>query len=217
MRTEPKHKGVGLAAIVKGLNANAKAAAAVPEAQRGYLSSGILPSGWYPERDYNVLLITLADSIDRQAVDDVWAYFGRTAARRDVAGDQESIPARSRTETAGVYRNLRGGQPNDVPGLCLRLSKIWGMYHDSGRIVFTRHALRPHVLVGRLHEFAFPVRGMAELQTAFSVEFAQLSGIEINGSLERFEAGAARCEWHYQLAATAENLASLASLDPDAP
>jgi hypothetical protein len=214
-RVEPKHKGVGFAAIVKGLKASAKAAAAVPEAQRGYLSGAILPSGWYPERDYNVLLITLADSVDRNAVGDVWAYFGRTAARRDVAGDQEAIPASSRTENAGVYRNFRAAQPNDVAGLCLRLAKIWSMYHDTGRVVFTRHARKSNVVVAKLHDFSFPVRGMADLQTAFSMEFAQLSGLELTGSLERFEAGAPSCEWHYQVAATPEALSSLASLSPD--
>lgn len=202
-------------AVVKGILASPKAAAQVPEAQRRYLTDAILPSGWYPERDYNVLLITLANSVDRAALPDVWAYFGTVAARRDVGGEQSGVPARSRTENAGVYRNLRGGQPNDVAGLCLRMAKMWGMYHDTGRFIFSRHPTRANVLVGRLVDFQFPVRGMAELQTAFMVECARLAGIELKGNVERFVEGTATCEWHYQVAVTPENMASLASVGVD--
>jgi hypothetical protein len=174
-----------------------------------------LPSGWYPERDYNALLIALAGSMDRASVGDVWAYFGRAAARRDVAGDQDDIPARSRTENAGIYRNFRAGPADDVAGLCLRVAKIWSMYHDTGRVSFTRHPSKLGAVRGRLHDFRFPVRGMAELQTAFIIEFAQLAGIPISGRLERFD-GASVCEWHFDVAATPQNLASLANLAVDA-
>ena len=215
-RGEPKHKGVGLVAVVKGVKASPKATALVPEAQRRYLSDALLPSGWYPERDYNALLLALADSIDRGAIGDVWAYFGRTAARRDVAGEQADIPARSRTETAGIYRNFRNGSPDDLAGLCLRIAKIWSMYHDTGRVSFTRHRSTPGLMLGRIHDFQFPVRGMADLQTAFTVEFALLAGIQISGRLERFNEGGSICEWHYQVAATPQNLASLANRAVDA-
>ena len=215
-RGEPKHKGVGVVAVVKGVKASPKATALVPEAQRHYLSDALLPSGWYPERDYNALLMALAESMAGSAVGDVWAYFGRTAARRDVAGEQNAIPAQSRTENAGIYRNFRAGSPDDLPGMCLRLAKIWSMYHDTGRVSFTRHAEKPGLMLCRLHDFQFPVRGMAELQTAFMIEFAGLAGIQVRGRLERFAEGASVCEWHYQVAATPQNLASLANLAVDA-
>src|SRR5688572_31793433 len=131
-RGEPKHKGVGLVAVVMGLKGSPKATALVPEAQRHYLSDALLPSGWYPERDYNALLMALAESMDRASTGDVWAYFGRAAALRDVAGEQSGIPARSRTENAGIYRNFRAGAADDVAGLCMRVAKIWTMYHDTG-------------------------------------------------------------------------------------
>lgn len=215
-RLEPKHKGVGLVQVVKGIQGNSKARLSVPEAQRGYLADKIMPSGWYPERDYNVLITLLAATIDRTNVPDVWAFFGRAAARRDVAGDQEAIPVRSRTENAGIYRNFRGDQSSDIAGLCLRMAKMWSLYHDTGRLTFSRHPRKSALLVARLEDFQFPVRGLAELQTAFTVEFARLSGVELQGSLESFaEAQPGASEWNYQLLPTAANLASVATLSAD--
>jgi len=213
---EPKHKGVGLVPVVKGIQANPRAETAVPDAQRGYLADKIMPSGWYPERDYNVLITLLAGVIDRSNVPDVWAYFGRAAARRDVAGDQEAIPVRSRTENVGIYRNFRGGQPHDIAGLCMRMAKIWGLYHDTGRLSFSRHARKPALLVARLEDFQFPVRGLAELQTAYIIEFARLSGVELKGTLEHFAEGhAGHSEWSYQLPPTLENVAAMATLSAE--
>lgn len=212
---EPKHKGVGLIAVVKGIQASSRATALVPEALRHYLLDPILPSGWYPERDYNVLITTLANSVDRNAVADVWAYFGRAAAQRDIAGDQNVVPARSRTENAGIYRHFRATNASDVGGMFLRLSKMWGMYHDTGRVVYTRHPRAAHVVVSRLLDFKFPIRGMAELQTAFVVEYARLAGISLIGALEHFGGGSHGCEWQYQVQASHETLASLASLSLD--
>jgi hypothetical protein len=213
---EPKHKGVGVFPVVKGIQANPRAEAAVPDAQRSYLAEKIMPSGWYPERDYNVLITLLAGTVDRSNVPDVWGFFGRAAARRDVAGDQEAIPVRSRTENVGIYRNFRGGQPNDIAGLCLRMAKVWGLYHDTGRLTFSRHARKPALLVARLEDFHFPVRGLAELQTAYITEFARLSGVELKGTLERFAEGQpGRSEWSYQLPATPENLAAMTTLSAE--
>lgn len=206
---------MGLVAVVKALQGSPRAAAAVPEAQRHYLSAAILPSGWYPERDYNALIGALAGSVDRSTIPDIWSHFGRAAARRDIGGDQEQVAVQSRTELVGIYRKLRG-QPNDIAGLCMRIAKIWSMYHDSGRVMFARHPRLPYALQGRLLDFQFPIRGHADLQTAFAIEFGRLSGIELSGKLERFGEGTSGCDWCYQLTATPENLASVANLAVEA-
>src|SRR5687767_11160969 len=54
MAGEPRHKGVGVLGVVKGLKANPRAAATVPRDLSHYLSDVILPTAWYPEREYNV-------------------------------------------------------------------------------------------------------------------------------------------------------------------
>jgi hypothetical protein len=83
------------------------------------------------------------------------------------------------------------------------------------------HYLESPVIVSawyvRILDFHFAMRGLAELQTAYIVEYARLSGIELEGSLVRYASDPrSGCEWHFRVASPrscARSLArSLASL-----
>jgi hypothetical protein len=212
-KVEPKHKGVGVVAIVKGIKANLRARAQVPADLISYMQVPILATAWYPERDYNTLITLLAASIDAKAIGgDVWAYFGRTGAQRDIGGDQRDVPERSRLENAGVYRNFRDIAKYDVAGLFLRITKVWSLYHDTGTMLYMRHHENSSVVVVRLQDFTFAVKGMADLQTAYMAEYAKLTGISMQGQCVAYSGSA--CEWHYELARHPEQEHSMARLAP---
>jgi hypothetical protein len=213
-RGEPKHKGIGLIPVVKGLKANPLARARVPAALSHYFESSVIVSAWYPERDYNALISVLAASVDaKQVGGNVWAFFGRVAAHRDIAGDQAAVPARSRTDAAGLYRNFRDVDANDVAGLLLRVTKVWSLYHDTGRALHLRHGQRVDTAIVRIVDFHFALRGLAELQTAYIIEYARLSGIVLEGSLARYASDLnSGCEWHFRVGSEPEKLRSVASL-----
>lgn len=203
-----------MVAVVKGLKADARARAKVPAALSHYLQGSLIVSAWYPERDYNALITVLAASIDPKRVGgDVWAFFGRIGAQRDIGGDQSGVPASSRTDAAGIYRNFRAMDMHDIQGLLLRITKVWGLYHDSGRALYQRHPERANTVVYRVLDFHFPMRGLAELQTAYIVEYARLSGIALEGSLVRYSSdGELGCEWHLSVEPEPEKLRSIAGL-----
>lgn len=217
---EPRHKGVGLLAIVKGLKANPLAAHSVPPELQHYLTDVILPTGWYPERDYNVLIDLLARSIDRRQVGgNVWRWFGKVAAQRDIAGQQRGIPAASRTENAGIYRRFGDGSPDDVPGLFGRIVTIWSLYHDTGALRIARHSAEQSTVVMRLNNFHFPHRGHIDLQTGFMVEYARLLGAKVSGHVQRspFDDGHNIVEWHYRVEPSAQGLMSLGMMPCEQP
>ena len=209
----PKHKGIGLLPVVQALNADPRAQAHVPDDLRHYLTAKLLPSAWYAEADYERLLQALASGIGRAKLgSDAWTYFGRAAARRDIAGSQEDVPARSRTEISGTYRNLLF-PPGDVAGLFYRISKIWRLYHDSGQVSIARHAESSATVVVQLHDFSFSSRGLVDLQTGYMTEFARIGGIVMRGELARCALGSASLtEWNYHVEARSEHLLSIASI-----
>lgn len=215
-RAEPRHKGVGIVAVIKGLKTSPATRARVPAHLSSYLDETILATGWYPERDYNELIILLASIIDpKQVGGDVWAFFGRTAAQRDIGGDQREVPERSRLTNVGVYRNFRNIAEHDVSGLFARTVAVWALYHDSGRMVFMRHPSKPATVVVRLHDFSFPVPGLAHLQTTYLMEYARLSGFSVQG--EHVTSWSNGSEWHYHLADHAKLGESMGSLPPWQP
>jgi hypothetical protein len=208
---EPKHKGIGVLAVVKAIKARESARAQIPTHLARYLQEPILVTSWYPERDYNALITLLASSIEPKPVGgDVWAYLGRTAAQRDIGGDQREVPERSRLDTAGVYRNFRDVAESDVPGLLLRTTKMWTLYHDTGKLSYMRHRDKPEAVILRLTDFAFPIQGLADLQTAYMVEYASLSGFRLRG--ERTAYWPNSCEWQFELSGDAELFQSLGRL-----
>lgn len=210
---EPKHKGVGMMAIIKALKANVVARARVPAHLASYLQEPIVATGWYPERDYSELITLLASCIDpKQVGGDVWAFFGRTAAQRDIGGEQHDVPERSRLAHVGIYRKFRDVPDADVAGLFSRMTRVWNLYHDTGRMVFMRHPTKPNALVVRLHDFSFPLRGLADLQTAYMLEYAKLSGFSLRG--EHVASWPKGCEWYYELANQADLGPAMATLPP---
>ncbi len=215
-RPEPKHKGVGVLAVVKGLKANPRALAQVPAQLANYLSQPILPSGWYPERDYNALIELLARHVDSTATGgDVWGFFGRAAARHDIAGQRDATPSAGEktSETAGIYRRFRDGIARDVASMFLRLEKIWSLYHDTGRLTVARHPEHAALVSVRVSGFRFAFRGLIDLQTGFMTEYGRLLGLPIQSTFMRsIGSGEPLCEWHCRLPPTAEHVAALGTL-----
>ena len=190
----------------------------MPRALQRYLTEAILPSAWYPESDYNGLIQALAAGMDRKVPGgDVWWYFGRVGAQRDIAGEQGEVPERSHVKTAGVYRKFRDNQPHDVAGLFQRSSRLWGMYHDTGRITIHRAAEDSFTVLMRLLNFHFPASGLIEMQTAFLVEYARLLGFRLDARLTRcMTDGDLLCEWRCSVERSALYVASLAVLPAEA-
>jgi hypothetical protein len=195
---EPKHKGTGLLPVVEALKTIPEGRERVPRELRHYLEQRVLPSAWYPERDYNVLLEALAGSVDPRALsgEDVWKYFGRVAAQRDLAGAEDEIPRRSRTNAAGAYHRFLEGESGNPGVFFSRLAKIWHLYHDTGRLEFLRRRGSPKVAIMRLIGFKVPSVGQSDLQTAYFAEFARLAGLGLTIRLLRSTArNDAFCEW----------------------
>jgi hypothetical protein len=218
-REGPRHKGVGVLAIVEGLKATPQAQRHLPESLKHYLEDAILPSAWYPERDYNVLIEALALGVGRRVRgSDVWHHFGRLAAQRDIAGDQDEIPERNRVKTAGVYRNFRDNDPHDVAGMFQRVERLWRLYHDSGRLSVARAADDTCSVLVRIVDFHFPLRGLVDVQTGYIVEYAHLLGLQVEATLLRSVTdGHLFCEWRCSVERSAQHAAALAALPCAAP
>jgi hypothetical protein len=208
----PKHKGTGLLPIVKALQ-SARGEAAVPEHLRHYLREQIMASAWYPEADYNVLLQVLATLAATDEVPDVWALFGVTGAQRDLAGEQGLVREVNRLENVGVYRRFVGSETTSVATMFRRMVTLWSAYHDTGRIENEVSATDDCTVYMRVFDFKVPVRGIAELTTAYTCEYARLVGINMRGRVTRTTAeGAAYNEWEYIVERSPEAVLSIAEL-----
>jgi hypothetical protein len=167
---------------------------------------------WYPEDDFNALLRSLADVLERDGMRDVWDYFGQTAAQRDLNGSQAAIPVERRVKTAGLYRPF-AGEELTVASLFLRLSNLWTLYHDVGRLVVGRSASDDCSAVVRLLDFDLPTPELVRMQTAYLCEYARILGINITGRVTRAtRAGDPFHEWEYSCERTRHNAQSLALL-----
>jgi hypothetical protein len=177
----PQHKGTGLIPLVAGLKALPGVRDELPPHLHRYLDEPVLPSGWYPERDYVELLETFAARTDAATTGgNVWAFIGRAAAQWDLAGDRESVAPPSRTGSSGLYRQFVKADPTDAPSFFLRAKKLWQLYRDTGALEVFRRGEGP-VVVLRLSGYQFPFRGLVEVQTAYFLEFARLSGLKMDG------------------------------------
>ena len=201
---EPKHKGVGLLPVVRALRNVRGARELVQGDLWRYLEQPILASGWYPERDYDILIQALASTVDpRRVGGNVWSYFGRVAAQRDLAGTEDDVPERSRTNAAGLYRRFLEGEGADPGVFFQRLAKIWQLYHDSGRLEFARRRSARATVVARLNGFKYSVQGLVDLQTGYLAEFARLAGARMTVKLVRSTAsGDPFCEWEFAIERT---------------
>jgi hypothetical protein len=215
MATVSRHKGVGLLPIVKALKLAPERATAVPAGLRFYLEDHyVVTSEWYPERDYNVLVQVLADIVKKAGqVSDVWEYFGKTAAQRDLMGWQALIPEASRLEEVGAYRNFVTREGPSIYSLFVRLGKLWSMYHDTGRMTVARSASDECVVIVRVADFVFPSRGLVELQMAYCCECGHLTGNKVKGQiLSATPNQEPVTEWAYTCERTKEIMDSIAQL-----
>jgi hypothetical protein len=211
---DPQHKGTGLVPLVAWFKAQPGLRQKLAPHLHRYLDEPVLSSGWYPEQDYLALLELMASKMDPAAVGgNVWAFIGRAAAQRDLAGDQESTPPPSRTNSSGLYRQFVKAEPTDAPAFFLRATKLWQLYHDTGSLDVFRRA-GGNVVVLRLSGYAFPFRGLVDSQTAYFLEFARLSGLKMEGHAAAGTNGA-HTDWEFSLEPnprTAEWLATLAEV-----
>jgi hypothetical protein len=200
--------------VVQALKSHRRARARIPAELLHYLDEPILASGWYPEDDYHVLLQLLADLTPAAAVGgDVWKFFGKVGAQRDIAGDQRAVHERSRTSAAGLYKRFAERGSEGIGGIFLRATKLWALYHDTGTFTALRSRDDPSVVVLRLTGFRFPSRGVVELQQGYMVEYIRLLGHTVEGRIRRASgADGGLYEWEYRCARTPENLESLALL-----
>jgi hypothetical protein len=209
----PRFKGTGLLPVVKALRLHPSGPSSVPIALRHYLDDYVVSGGWYPEQDYFALVQVLAELIRRDGrLMDVWEYFGKTSAQRDLAGMQMLVPERSRLDEVGAYRGFINNEATSVYSMFVRTSKLWSMYHDTGRMTAGR-TLLPSVVSVRLFDFKFPARGLLELQTAYMCEYARLAGNSLSGRVSHSTiAGDPFCEWEYTCEPTEDVLQSIAQL-----
>ena len=206
------HKGTGVFPVVTALKAHPRGPQSVPAALRDYLTRSMVATEWYPQADLDALMQCLADVLEREGMRDVWDYFGRTAAQRDLKGSQAAIPTERRVKTAGLYRPFAGDEVT-IATLFNRMGKLWTLYHDAGRVLAWRTASDEARVIVRLLDYHLADAKLARMLLAYSCEYGRILGIEITGRVVRITGeGAPFNEWEYSCEATRQNLESLALL-----
>lgn len=206
------HKGTGVFPVVTALKAHPRGPRAVPPALRDYLTRRMVATEWYPQADLDVLMQCLADVLERDGMRDVWDYFGRTAAQRDLKGSQSAIPEERRVKTAGLYRPF-AGEELTIATLFHRLGVLWTLYHDAGRVLAWRAASDECRAIVRLMDYDLSDPKLARMHLAYSCEYGRILGINISGRVVRTTSeGAPFNEWEYSCEPTRQNIESLALL-----
>jgi hypothetical protein len=188
----------------------------VPRQLWKYFEEPILASGWYPERDYWVLIAALVKTIEPDAVGgDVWRYFARFSAQRDIGGQEVRATADDRATTAGVYRNFAAVDAADLKSFFRRATRLWSQYHDTGRMEIVGRLPETTAVVMRLSGFVIPIEGFVRLQGYYLEEYGRLVGIEASCSVTRSTANDDPfCEWQVHLPDSSAANAYVASLPP---
>ena len=209
---EPHAKGTSLLPLVVALKALPNREEIVPKKLWKYFDTPIMVSGWYPERDFFVLIEAFVGTMDPALVGDPWVFIGVTSAQRDIGGSQESLPEELRV-SEGLYKRFAGEA--DVEVFMKRGAKLWEQYHDTGKIELLGGRTTTNSVVVRLRGFAIPVEGYLRLNIAYTEEYGRLVGIDIKGKILRSTArGDPFCEWEYTLGRTPASEAFIASLPP---
>jgi hypothetical protein len=211
---EPCQKGTSVLPVILRLKAHPDRHKLVPEPLWKYFDDHLLVSGWYPERDYFVLLQALVKTIDPKAVGgDVWRFFAKFSVKRDLGGVDTggAVPA----ETKGVYRNFATAASGDAEQLFRRATRLWSQYHDTGTMRISGGRARTNAIVTELIGFHIPIDGFVRLQGYYVEEFGHLVGVELESKVTESTArGQSCCEWEYTLARTPSSEAFVASLPP---
>ena len=200
MARPPSQKGTSVLPVVLALREHPGGRSLVPyHLQRKYLDEPILVSGWYPEQDYWLLIDALVKTVDpATAGGDVWRYFARFSAQRDIGG---------------VYRSFAQGDAAEPEGFFRRAVRLWGQYHDTGKLEVVGSRPETNAVVMRLAGFFIPIEGFVRLQGYYLEEFGRLVGLEVKSTVTRSTArGDALCEWVHELGRASANDAYVKSL-----
>jgi len=186
----------------------------VPRQLWKYFEQPILVSGWYPERDYWLLITALVKTIDPATVGgDVWRYFAKFSAQRDIGGQEVRASSGDGAQTAGVYRNFAAVDAADPRSFFLRATRLWSQYHDTGRMEIIGGLPKTNAVLMRLLGFVIPIEGFVRLQGYYLEEYGRLVGIEVSSIVTRSTANDDPfCEWEIRLSRSAATDAYVASL-----
>lgn len=210
---EPCQKGTSFLPVVQALKAHPLRDKVVPAPLHRYFDEHIVVSGWYPEKDYFVLLEALTKVLDAKVTGgDVWRYFARFSVQRDVAGSDSTGGVSSKSR--GVYRNF-GAATCDPAQLFRRGTKLWSQYHDSGTMRICGRRNLTGAVVMQLTGFHIPLDGFVWLQGYYLEELGRVVGVELSSRVTRSTArGSLYCEWEHLLSRTPESDSYIASLPP---
>lgn len=200
--------------MVLGLKQHADHEKLVPASLLKYFREPVLVSGWYPERDYWVLIAALVKTIDpTTAGGDVWRYFAKFSAQRDIGGQDVKVAGEERAANAGVYRSFATVEAGDVTSFFARVVRLWSQYHDTGRMEVVGGQPTANAVVMRLVGFTIPIEGFVRLQGYYLEEYGRLVGIAITSKVTRSTAnGDPFCEWEHRLGRSPAADAYVASL-----
>ncbi|HVJ20306.1 MAG TPA: hypothetical protein VM686_33050 [Polyangiaceae bacterium] len=201
--------------MVTALKQHPSGRALVPPQLWKYFDEPVLVSGWYPERDYWVLIEALVKTIDPATVNgDVWRYFAKFSAQRDIGALEVESPSGEKAAFGpGIYRNFASVDMSDLAGFFRRASRLWGQYHDTGRLDVVGGRAATNGVVTRLSGFIIPIEGFVQLQGYYLEEYGSLVGIELTSSVMRSTAkGDPFCQWEFRLGRTPASEAYVASL-----
>jgi hypothetical protein len=210
----PSQKGTSVLPVVLALKQIPNGRKRVPVDLWKYLDEPVLISAWYPERDYWQLVSALVGAINpAQVGGDVWRYFARFSAQRDIGGQSKKAAPDDPAAGAGVYRSFAAIETTDFENFFRLASRLWSQYHDTGRMEVVGADPDSNAVIMRLIGFVIPLEGFVRLQGYYLEEYARLIGINMVSKVTKNTAtGDSFCEWHHQLArspATEEYIASL--------
>jgi hypothetical protein len=211
MARVPSQKGTSLITVVAALKQHPDRKTLVPERLWKYFDEHIVVSGWYPERDYFVLIEALVKTIDPRTVGgDVWRYFASVSARSDIGGQDVGTSGAS---TKGVYRSYATVDPGDPEAFFKRTLRLWSQYHDTGTMELCGSRPADSSVVMRLVGFHIPIEGFVRLQGYYLEEYGRLVGLPIQSRVVRSTAaGDPFCEWEHTLERNPASIAFLSSL-----
>jgi hypothetical protein len=150
-------KGTTLINAVKALRSDKNAARALlPEHLHKYLDEPILPFAWYPEEDVLAIVRAVAKVTPIPGVD-IYDFMGRTLARTDLEG---------------VYAHLLC--PGDPERSLREAAIIWGVYHDTGKVVVVESG--DNYVVTENSGHTYPSREICRIVAGWNAELAVMAG-----------------------------------------
>ncbi len=207
----PSQKGTSFLPVVEALKQRPDCRKLVPEPLWKYFDQHMLVSGWYPERDYWVFIEALVKVLERETRSDVWRYFAKFSAERDIGG--KATTGAGSKATVGVYKTYATGDASDPEKFFRRAQKLWSQYHDTGTMELAGGRIATNSVFLRLVAFQIPIDGFVRLQGYYLEEFGKLIGLDVDSKVLRSTAqGHPFCEWECILGRSEQTEAFVASL-----